>query len=198
MVFLVMEAHQELIDVLFAGISLVAMLVVIYLNYRANKMSELAIEETRLGRELEGRPYVYFNILLDQGGSVVDFCLSNHGRGVARNVRLVLEQNLKISQRREKVAVKEMAIFKPISFLAPQGAFREFADMGHIFFKDNAECEVVTGKVDYEDAGGKTYTSPVRINLKALGSKRSLIMPTMHNLVDTVEQIARVVQQKRK
>lgn len=186
-----------MIDVLFATVSLVAMFAVIYLNYRANKMAQMAMKETRITRELESRPYIYFNMLLEQGGNVLNFCLSNRGKGFAKNLRVSIAQPLKI-RRKEQVTIEEMAILKPISFLAPQAVFREFAEIAHIFFKDNEQFEEVTGKVDYEDASGKTYTTSIRINLKALGSKRNLIVPRMHNLVEAVEQLARVVQQKRR
>lgn len=190
--------HEDIIDVLFGSVSLLTMFVVILLNYRANLTAERAIQETVIARELENRPYLYFHMLIEQGGTALNFELVNQGNGIARNIRFSLDQDLKVSRRREKVSYKEMAIAKPFSFLAPGNTFKEYAEISHIFFQDNEAFEEVTGKIEYEDGGGKKYFTPLCINLKALGGRRFLVKPGISKLVQTVEQIHRVIQRKRK
>ena len=190
--------HENLVDALFGSVSLLTMFVVILLNYRANQTAERAILETKLARELANRPYVYLHMLIEQGGTSLNFELVNQGNGMARNIRLTLDQDLKVSRRREKVSYKEMALAKPFSFLAPGGSFKEYAEIAHIFFKDNEAFGEVTGKIEYEDTGGKRYFTPLCINLKALGGRRFLVKPGIDKLVQAAEQIHRIVQRKRK
>ena len=133
---------------------------------------------------------------MEEGYRVVSFELLNKGKGVAKNIRLSLNQALK--RKPEGEVVQEMAIFKPLSFLTSQSNFKESVGICDLFFEVNKECEEVTGKVEYQDASGKSYSTPVHIYLKVLNDKRDLKTPTLDNFVESLELIDQIVQQPRK
>ena len=191
-----LSEYEYLIEAFFGAVSLFTLLVVILLNYRSNKMAELSIRETRLTRELEMRPYVYFNILLDHGGGVINFSLYNRGKGIAKNIRLHFDQPIIIDKDKNRSA-KDLQICQPISFLAPQRDFNEFVGITHLFFKENEEVKELTGRIEYQDATGKTYTSPLHINIKALSKRITLRHPTFHNLVDEIERMEQDIRMGR-
>ncbi|RME79149.1 MAG: hypothetical protein D6785_11445 [Planctomycetota bacterium] len=189
--------YEEWIDVAMGAVSLITMLVVIFLNYRANRVAEKGIEENKLVRELEKRPYVFFQIEIDLSGNWVNFVLENKGKGVARNIKLSLEQEILVSRQRKTVPHTQMAISKPISFLAPGGRFEEYAEAARPFFQDNKDLSRVTGKVEYEDLQGKKLVSPVSINMKSIANRRFLVESSFSKLVNEINAMTRFFQMKR-
>lgn len=195
-----MEKYAGLIEVLFGTISFFTVIVVIYLNYRANKTAERAIKETQLVMELENRPYVYFNILLED--SWLNFILVNKGKSVAKNIKFTIDQKLvmdvRIDGENKDVPVTDLAIFDTISFLTPGSNFKEFVQASHIFFQKNEAHKEITGKIEYESVNGKIYTTPVHLNLEALKKKRRLIESDFEKLVQCVERLEMKMRQPRR
>ncbi|MCB9891451.1 MAG: hypothetical protein H6833_07380 [Planctomycetes bacterium] len=193
-----LQMHQEAIEVVFGGASFLTLVVVIALNFKANQTAQHGIEQTQTMRDAELRPYVYFQILLEGPHSIASFALVNKGRHSARNVKLTLDQTLYVQRGRDeaKPAVEHMALLQKVSLIQPGGELKEFAAFGHKFFKyDNPEH--VTGKITYEDVGGRQFETPVRINLKALGRRRSIVPTDFESVVDTLERIEQRLRMKR-
>ena len=185
-----LQQYEGLIEVLFATISFLSILVVIYMNYRANQMAELAIMETKLVQDLESRPYLYFYLEMTSNGWL-NFRLVNKGKGIARNVKAQINEDLFLELRDGDIPVKDMAIFKPISFLAPSAEFKEFGQAAHIFFKKNEGVHRLTGNISYEGPGGKTYQGEIDINLKSFANRMHFEPAGMNNVIEKLEELLR-------
>lgn len=185
-----LQQYEGLIEVAFSTVSFLSILVVIYMNYRANQMSELAIEETKLTQELENRPYLYFYIEITPNGWL-NFRVKNKGKGVARNVKATINEELFLALREGDTPVQDMAIFKPLSFLAPGSEFKEFAQAAHIFFKKNEGVEKMTGNISYEGPGGKSYQGKIDINLKSFSNRMHFEPAGLHSVIDKLEDLLR-------
>ncbi|TNE46757.1 MAG: hypothetical protein EP343_22050 [Deltaproteobacteria bacterium] len=188
-----LQQNQAAIEVLLAATTLLAMSVVIYLNYKAEMLSELAIQETRRAREQEYRPYVYFQVYTDNRTRAVNFRLVNRGRSVARNIQLNLDHPVYVEADK---TVDDLAVFQGLSFLAPQGEFEEYAGFPNSFFRANEDLKVITGIVSYEDTSGNQFKSSVRVPLQVLHQRMSFEAADFHALVESVEDIERVMQRK--
>lgn len=188
-----LQQNQAAIEVLLAAATLLAMSVVIYLNYRAEMLSERAIQETRRAREQEYRPYVYFQIYIDNRTRAVNFRLVNRGRSIARNIQLKLDDKV---YRDEGKPVEDLAVFQGLSFLAPDGEFEEYAGFPNTFFRSNEDLKVMKGVVSYEDTSGNQYQSSIRVPLQAIAQRMSFEEADLHALVETLEDMERMMQRQ--
>ncbi len=188
-------ANRAAIEVLFAATSLLTVIVVIYLNYRASLMAEMALHESQLAREQEYRPYVYFQIVSDSRTRSVNFRVINRGRHIATNIRLHLDQKLYRNKEKE-TTVDELAVFQGLSFLAPGGTFEEYVNFTNTFFRSNEDIKVVTGTIRYEDSHGTSYESKIRVPLQALYQRMNFHEVDFHALVESVEDLERTLQRK--
>jgi len=190
-----LKAHHGAVEVIFGTISLLGLVVVVYLNYRANKMAEKAIEETNTALEQENRPYVFFQISLDEGYQVVNASVMNKGKGIAKNISISLEQPIYINKEKGET-IDSLSMMKGVPFLPPQGKITSFLGFPYNFFKGNEEVDTIGGKIMYQNASGKTFESPLVISMKTLRGKRSLKKPGMTELIRLVEDFERTMQRK--
>ncbi|RME03889.1 MAG: hypothetical protein D6805_04960 [Planctomycetota bacterium] len=190
--------YGDWIEVAFSLVSLLTMFVVIWLNYEANKLAEKGVEEGKLIWELENRPYVYFQIDMDLGANTISFCLYNRGKGIAKNIRLELKENLTCIPGREEIPVQKIAMLQEgLAFLAPEGKFLELVGDTPTFFRINKDIPELHGTIFYEDAAGKKYQTPVRVNLKALGKRREVVPAGIDQVVQVLEDIERTLRMRQ-
>ena len=190
----VIEAHAGAIEALFTLVYLFAGFSFVYMGIKANRISQQALAEMRTTRQEEMRPYVYLTMEIVRG-QWINLKLINRGRHVARHIEVSVDQQIKI--RRQEKSFQDLAMARPLEFLAPHGEFVEWLDQSHDFFRHN-EVGELTGKVVYRDTEGTAYESPIRIDLKQLGARFILMEKTTDDLVGGLEQLKRTIEQQNR
>ncbi|RME79148.1 MAG: hypothetical protein D6785_11440 [Planctomycetota bacterium] len=183
------------------GITLLTALgtiILLVLNYRANRISEKSVEELVRSREEEFRPYVFFDIIFKE--SEMHFQVKNHGKAAAHNIHITLDQEWKVwnSLSSEKdYTFSDMGISEEITMLAPDEEYCEWVDTSFRFFQNN-ESRKMTGKVQYEDEQGNPYVFPIDMDLVPYEERVLLIQRDFDDLVKAVTELRREMERKLK
>ncbi len=179
-----------LLKLIFTIFTAVATIILLALNYRANKISRKALAEMRRAREEEYRPYVFFYI--DFTDDKINFILRNDGKAPAFNIQLAVEQGVSVWNGlvgETKYTIQDMAISNKLEMIAPQDEFKEWVDSGHFFFRNNEETKKVSGKVTYENSEGKLYEFPIDIDLEPYAQRGQILRKDMNDLIRSVEKM---------
>ncbi len=169
-----------LLQLMLAILSVVVTFVLLFFNVRAMRNAQRSVNELRLSREQENRPYVFFDFELE--GNEMYMVLRNDGRTEALDISLSFEGDF-----------KDMAISTPLEFLAPGDAFREWMDYRPMFFRNN-ETRRMKGKLSYRDVLGDTHTIDLDINLEPYYRQSQLVRKDIGELIKVVKQIQRHIE----
>lgn len=188
-----LNSNQGVIDLAMTALFILASVIVLRANFRANEVAEATLAQMREERRQERRPFVYFDVEITNRYQYVSFKLENKGKGAAKNIRVMLDGDLELSKDRR---LSQMAVVRPLGFLAPNGGrFVDFADMAHVFFNRNAEA-TLSGRVDYEGTDGHRYTSPIDINFQLHSHRGIVFRRGMTELVRVVDDLVREMERK--
>lgn len=166
-------------------------LLLLYFNYRANKIARHSVQEMRITREEEYRPYIFLDIQFSD--LEMDMVLKNDGKAAAFNIQLAVDQNIKVCNALvsdTKYHLQDLSISGKIAMLAPGDEFREWLDHSGYFFRNN-EVRKISGKVVYEDAQGRKYEFPIDIDLEPFAMRSQVLRKDMPDLVKTLENLRR-------
>lgn len=190
-----LNQHVVHIKLVVAVLTLLATLILLYLNRRANKIAKKAVMQMQLAREEEFRPYVLFDLVFDK--TSMSFVVKNSGKSAAYNIKLSINNDLKVWNALvgdEEYHPSDMAITNEIDMLAPGDNFTEWLDYMYIFFRNNKEKKVI-GNLTYKDQDGKAYEFPIDINLAVFEKRGQIIHKGMGDLVKSAENIVRKFEQ---
>ncbi|TNE46756.1 MAG: hypothetical protein EP343_22045 [Deltaproteobacteria bacterium] len=183
-----------LLQLMLAIFSVVVTFVLLFFNVRAMRNAQRSVNELRLSREQENRPYVFFDFELE--GNEMYMVLRNDGRTEALDISLSFEGDFKVWNALVGSNVyhfDDMAISTPLEFLAPGDAFREWMDFRPMFFRNN-ETRRMKGKLSYRDVQGDTHTIDLDINLEPYYRQSQLVRKDIGELIKVVKQIQRHIE----
>lgn len=180
---------------LFTGLGTILLLI---LNYRANRISEKSVQELIQSREEEFRPYVFFDITFEE--REMHFLVKNEGKAAAYNIHVLLDHDWKIWNSLitdKEYTFKDMGIAEEITMLAPGEEYCEWVDMSSRFFQNNEERKV-RGKVQYEDEQGRPFVFPIEIELTPYEERVFMVRKDFDDLVRAVKQLRQEMERKLK
>jgi len=154
----------------------------------------LIIWEMRKERKERNQPNVIARIppRVIGGMSVVELVIANIGDGIAKNISILLDQDIKDFNGKN---VKDLDFMKDYPLLLPKEEMPHFINLGPKFYEENKIPEI-TGKIHFEDIYGKKRTNPINIKFsKDIAGIPEKTMDDlareMGKLVKTAEEIAR-------
>jgi len=121
------------------------------------------------------------------GTPIVELVIKNIGNGIAKNISISFDQNIKDYKGRN---LKELDFIRDYPSLAPNEELPHFINVGFKFFKEN-KITAITGEIHFEDIYGKKRTNPIEI--KVFKDIASVSGKTMDHLVREVEKLVKIV-----
>lgn len=178
-----------LLKVILTVATTLGTLILLILNNRANRISNQAVEAMRFAREEEYRPYVYYDVAFED--HEMHMVLKNSGKSAAYNVKLHLDQDIKIwnSLASEKdYKLQDMGMSKEVEMLAPGEEFKEWADVSFRFFQNN-ESKHLTGKVTYDDGAGRDFEFKIDLDLTPFAERVFSPEKGMEDLITLMDRM---------
>lgn len=164
-------------------------LVVATIFYTLNTRRQ--VEEMRAARELATAPNVIAYLHVDHR-AVAGVAIKNIGNGIARDIKMHTEPDLKTSQDFEPM---KMSIFENgMDSLIPGQEIVAFLDMTFDYFKQDLP---VRYEVTIDFTGGidnKRYKNHSVIDFQAYKGLKETPLKTVHELVKTVEAIEKKIK----
>lgn len=188
------NTYAPLFELVIAVGSVLTTLILLIFNIRANRNAQLAVREMRLAREQENRPYVIFDLALDE--NELSFVLRNDGRTEAYDLHLTIKEKFQVWNALVGDTIyhfDDMAISQPLDFLAPGDSFEEWMDHRPIFFR-NVDLRHLTGKLTYRDGQGRPYELAIELNLEPYYRQSQLIRKDMGDLIQVLKRIQRHIE----
>lgn len=180
-----------LFQFILAILSVLVTFVLLFFNVRAMRNAQRSVNELRLSREQENRPYIIFDFELE--GNEMYMVLRNDGRTEALDVNLSFEGDFQVWNALvgdNKYNFGDMAISQPLDFLAPGDAFREWMDYRPLFFRNNEERRI-KGHLSYSDTLGRQHEMDLDINLEPYYRQSQLVRKDIGELIKVVKKIQR-------
>ncbi len=188
-----LDANQGVVDLCLTLLFLLTTFVLLRSNLHSNRIAEETLAQMRDERRQERRPYVYFEVEITNRHRIVNLALVNRGRGAARDVRARFDQDLQVSSDKK---LGQKAIARPIPFLAPDGGkFTEFADLTHLFFRENAD-KALTGRIEYRGVDGENYSTPIDVDFRVHSHRGVVFRKELKDVVKAVDDLAREMERK--
>lgn len=148
------------------------------------------VQEMKLAREEERRPYVYVDFLFDS--NIIFVVVKNTGRNGAKNIKFTFSKPLISSKKRN---ISEIKLFKEgLDFLPPNKEIKTWLDTAPSFYKSGLPTSYDV-EVQYIDVvSNNEYTEKFRLDLETYKGIIYLDRKTIHNVVEELKNINKVLQ----
>lgn len=184
---------------------LLAVLTLLYtvatiLIYRANRQ---AVEEMRLGREEETRPYVIAGLEFDFDRRVLEFVVRNAGKTAAYNIRIKASPELPAFSP-DRRPLSETSLFrKGITMLSPGQEIRSFlATASEVYGDHSTNLPTFTFHVSYQGKRTgkkyKEYEFTSTFDPEELKDVPYIVRKGLHDLVKEVTELKKEVESLRR
>lgn len=145
------------------------------------------IWEMRKDRKERTRPNIIVNLFpRDQ---ILNLIIKNIGNMPAANIMVSFDQKVEDFKGRN---INELGFVKNLKFLPPNGEVVHFLDMTFEYFKKDKPT-IITGKIDYKDPYGKSYSSPINLDISIFKELSFVRRKSMHDLVEQIEELSKSV-----
>lgn len=165
------------------------------LIYRANRQ---AVEEMRLGRQEETRPYVIAGLEFDFELNVLEFVVRNEGRTAAYNIQIKTNPELPAFSPDRRPLSEANLFRKGITMLSPGQSIRCFvATAPELYGVGSAGLPAFTFHVSYQGKGTRKkyqeYEFTSTFDPEELRGFAHIVRKGLHSLVNEVAELKKEI-----